>query len=249
MSFDLWAFGFQAVNVLVLVWLLQRFFWKPVAAMITQRRKAAQTMLADATAQADKAKAELAQIQSSRAEMEEARTKLMAKAQDQAKAARDDILAAARAAADDLADTAKAARARDESAEQAKSAKATQDLALIIAGQLVARLDGPAAQDAFLGWLSDGLAALPSAERADLLKTTLEVVTAHSTNSAAQKRITSAVAAALGAPPDLTFRTEPALLAGLELHSAHFILRNSWRADLARIAAALNGKGDVPDAA
>ena len=50
MSFDLWTLGFQAVNVLVLVWLLHRFFWKPVAGMIVTRQTAAATLLEEAEA-------------------------------------------------------------------------------------------------------------------------------------------------------------------------------------------------------
>ena len=34
MTIDWWTLGLQAVNVAVLIWLLGRFFWKPVAAMI-----------------------------------------------------------------------------------------------------------------------------------------------------------------------------------------------------------------------
>jgi F0F1-type ATP synthase membrane subunit b/b' len=50
MTFDLWTLGFQAVNVLVLIWLLHRFFWKPVAAMIAARQAAAATLLEEAEA-------------------------------------------------------------------------------------------------------------------------------------------------------------------------------------------------------
>ena len=53
MSFDLWTLGFQAVNVLVLVWLLHRFFWKPVAGMIVTRQTAAATLLEEAEAARD----------------------------------------------------------------------------------------------------------------------------------------------------------------------------------------------------
>ena len=38
MTIDWWTLGIQTVNVVVLVWLLQHFFWRPVAAMIEQRR-------------------------------------------------------------------------------------------------------------------------------------------------------------------------------------------------------------------
>jgi F-type H+-transporting ATPase subunit b len=37
MTIDWWTLGIQAVNVIILVWLLARFFWRPVAAMIEQR--------------------------------------------------------------------------------------------------------------------------------------------------------------------------------------------------------------------
>lgn len=36
--------------------------------------------------------------------------------------------------------------------------------------------------------------------------------------------------------PALQFVTDPALIAGLELRGPHFVLRNSWRADLETLA-------------
>ena len=39
--------------------------------------------------------------------------------------------------------------------------------------------------------------------------------------------------------PTLTYRTDPALIAGIELHGPHVTLRNSWRADLDRITQAM----------
>ncbi len=38
MTIDWWTLALQAANVLILVWLLARFFWKPVAGMIAERR-------------------------------------------------------------------------------------------------------------------------------------------------------------------------------------------------------------------
>lgn len=113
----------------------------------------------------------------------------------------------------------------------------------------MARLDGPAADAAFLGWLVEVLAALTDAERTALAGVNLEVVSATDQDSSAQGRIAKAISAALGVDAVLTFRTDPALIAGHELHLAHFSLRNSWRADLARIAAALGEKADLSDAA
>src|ERR1700735_2520227 len=38
MTIDWWTLAIQTVNVVILVWLLGRFFWRPVAAMIERTR-------------------------------------------------------------------------------------------------------------------------------------------------------------------------------------------------------------------
>ncbi len=62
MSIDWWTLALQALNVLILIWLLARFFWRPVAGMIEQRRTAAQSLLSDAEAKHAEAEAALADI-------------------------------------------------------------------------------------------------------------------------------------------------------------------------------------------
>lgn len=249
MTFDVWTLGFQAVNVLVLVWLLHRFFWKPVAEMITARQAAAATLLDEAGAERAEAETALADIAATQAELATERDAMLAKSRTDAEAAHDTLLAEARAEVDTLHDTAKAARVRADETLKANAVAEAQGLALTIARQLMARLDGSAVDAAFLGWLGEGLAALPGVERAALADVDLEVISAADQDRAAQDRIAKVIADALGASTTLTFRTDPALIAGHELHSAHFSLRNSWRADLARIAASLGEKGDLSDAA
>ncbi|KPP88530.1 MAG: F-type H+-transporting ATPase subunit b [Rhodobacteraceae bacterium HLUCCA08] len=248
MTFDPWTLGFQAVNVLVLVWLLHRFFWKPVAGMIAARQVAAATLLDKAEAARTEAEAASAEVTATRAGLAAERDATLATARKDAAAARDTLLAEARADAEALHDTAKAARVRAAETLKANAMEAAQGLAITIAGQLVARLDNVATDAAFLGWLVEGLAALPEAERAVLAGAPLEVVSAAAQDGAAQNRIVKAVGAELGGAANLTFRTDTALIAGHELHSPHFSLRNSWQADLARIAAALH-EDAVRDAA
>jgi F-type H+-transporting ATPase subunit b len=239
MTFDFWTLGFQAVNVLVLVWLLQRFFWKPVAATISARQAAAATLLDDAQAQKTKAEAALAEVDATRAALAAEPDALLAEARKDADAARDAVLQTARAEAEALHDTAKAARVRAAETLKASAMADAQGLALTIAGRLLARL-GPAATDAaFLGWLVDGIASLPEADRKALGDAALKVISATPQDSAAQDAIAKALATALGHPATLTFHTDPDLIAGHELHSPHFTLRNSWAADLARIKQAI----------
>lgn len=249
MTFDIWTLGFQAVNVLVLIWLLHRFFWKPVAAMIATRQAAAETLLEEAEAKRTEADAALVEIAATRSGLAAECDAMLAKARKDAEAARDTLLGEARAEVEALHETAKAARVRAAETLKANAVEDAQGLAITIAGQLAARLDGPATDAAFLGWLVEGLAALADAERAALSGAKLEVVSAADQDRTAQDRIAKAIGKTLGAPASLTFRTDPALIAGHELHAPHFSLRNSWQADLAQIAATLTEKGDLSDAA
>ena len=50
MRIDWWTLGLQTFNVLVLVLILSRFLFRPVAAIIEERRAAAAKLLADAEA-------------------------------------------------------------------------------------------------------------------------------------------------------------------------------------------------------
>src|ERR1700739_4973702 len=78
MTIDWWTLGIQAVNVLILIWLLGRFFWRPVAAMIEQRRLAAQKILAEAEAKRDEATAASAELERTRAGFAKEREAILA---------------------------------------------------------------------------------------------------------------------------------------------------------------------------
>ncbi|MFZ2871513.1 MAG: F0F1 ATP synthase subunit alpha, partial [Zavarzinia sp.] len=67
MTIDWWTLGLQAVNVTVLIWLMARFFWRPLAAIIEARQTAAATILTEAEARRAEAAAEAAKIAEARA--------------------------------------------------------------------------------------------------------------------------------------------------------------------------------------
>ena len=60
MTIDFWGLGLQAVNVLILVWLLSRVFWRPVAAAIARRQETTEKVIKAAKATQAKADAALA---------------------------------------------------------------------------------------------------------------------------------------------------------------------------------------------
>ena len=48
MRIDWWTLGLQTVNVLILVWILSRFLFRPVVAILEERRATAARLLDDA---------------------------------------------------------------------------------------------------------------------------------------------------------------------------------------------------------
>lgn len=235
MRIDWWTLGLQTVNVAVLVWLLQRFFWRPVAAMIEQRRTTTTAALADVEATHSKAAALLADAETARAGFGAERDAILRQAHDDAGQAATAQLsdAAARVAALEAAGAAATAAAQH--AAEGAWAERSSHLAVDIASRLAGRLDGQAVQASFLAWLLEQLRALPDATRLAVTGTSLEAVSAVPLDAASQARTTALIAEALGGPVAITYRTEPALIAGLELHGPHLDVSNSWRADLAKV--------------
>jgi F0F1-type ATP synthase membrane subunit b/b' len=113
MLIDWWTLGLQSVNVAVLVWLLGRYFWRPVASMIEQRRAAAQQAFADAQAKRSEAAAALAEIEKARAGLAREREAILAVARESAEQARAAILADAAKEAAALGGAATAAVAKN----------------------------------------------------------------------------------------------------------------------------------------
>jgi F-type H+-transporting ATPase subunit b len=237
MRIDWWTLGFQAVNVVILVWLLQHFFWRPIAAMIEQRRSATEKALADAKATHDKATAAMAEIVATRAGFAQEHDAIMAAAHAEAKKAAQVTLDAATKEAAAHTAAAHAAMLAEHDADEAAWTEHASQLAVQIAGRLAARLQGPAVSTAFVDWLVSSIHAMPAAARqtAAAEEGGFEAVSAEELAPDEQERTRGLIAKAFGAQLQMTFRTDPALIAGIELHGPHFALCNSWRADLGQI--------------
>ena len=240
MTIDFWGLGLQAVNVLILVWLLSRVFWRPVAAAIAARQEAAKAVTDTAAATQAKADAAMAEVTQARNGLAAERAVILERARAEADAAAKAITEAAHARVEAMQGAAKAAIAREAEALRKADAARASDLSLEIAAQLLGRLNGPAVQSVFLSLLVEAIAAMPDADRAALAADPGGVAIVTATDPGAEaEAIRTAVQAALGGAPDLRFVTDPALIAGVELRSPHFALHNSWQADLAQVRKAV----------
>jgi F-type H+-transporting ATPase subunit b len=92
----------QALNFLILVWLMKRFLYKPILHTIDAREKRIATELADADAKKAEARKERDEFQHKNEEFDQLRAALLRKATDEAKAERQRLLDEARKAAESL---------------------------------------------------------------------------------------------------------------------------------------------------
>lgn len=242
MTIEWWTVGLQAVNVTILVWLLARFFWRPVAGMIEERRAAAVQVLAEADAKRNEANNALVEIERIRSGFDKERETIIAAAHRSAEQERQALLALAAKEVATLEDSAKTSIEKERQAiEQAWVNRASR-LAIEIAKRLVSRLEGPAAGAAFLDVLLREIRALPEPVRKAMGGdgVVLEAVSATPLQPVDQQRQRQLIVEAFGAHPEINFKEDPGLIAGLELHGPHLVIKNSWRADLAKILADLS---------
>ena len=102
MLIDWFTVSAQAVNFLILVWLLRRFLYKPILVAIDAREKRIAAELADADAKKAEAQRERDEFQRKNQEFDQQRAALLGKATDEAKAERQRLVEEARKAADAL---------------------------------------------------------------------------------------------------------------------------------------------------
>jgi F-type H+-transporting ATPase subunit b len=102
MLIDWFTVGAQALNFIILVWLLKRFLYKPILNAVDAREKRIAAELADADEKKTEAQRERDEFQRKSKEFDQQRAALLTKATDEAKVERQRLLDDARKAADAL---------------------------------------------------------------------------------------------------------------------------------------------------
>jgi F-type H+-transporting ATPase subunit b len=249
MHVDWWTLALQTVNVLVLVWILGRFFIRPVTAIVAKRQDEANKLLADAEAARREAEAIRATSDKARAETDARRLGLLDEAQEEAKVEKARLVEEASREATKMRATAAATVATDRAKAEAELLRHAGELSLEIARRLLDRLPPEAALAAFTDGLCREIQTLPTESRAGLKPAApgepLVVWTAFDLPDAQKQFVRARLAEALGFEPAMAFRYDEALMAGLELRGRTTIVRNNWRSDLDRIREELAGEGST----
>jgi F-type H+-transporting ATPase subunit b len=243
MTIDWWTLALQAINFVVLVWLLQRFLYKPALAVIA-RRKAQVEQAFDETDRAKEAAAAAQQkFEASEVELAQSRQELMRRTHVELETERQQILEDARLEAAAMLDGARQQIETERAAALADNKEEIAGIAVDMAAGLLRQVAGGpsgsaelqlALNESFHAQLIDRLEQLPEEERRtlhqDLTGSTegLRLVTGTALSAAEQERWRAAIAERLGPLDGMTFQVEPDIIGGFELRFPHAVLSLAW---------------------
>ncbi len=248
MHSDWWTIGLQTINFAILVWLLHRFLYKPVLAMIDARKEEVRRQFDAVREVEEKAKAQLAAVEAERAgmaaEREGALKAAAAQAQEMAQARR----AQAEREAQELVDATRKTLAKEREKALDEARRLALDLGAGFAQRLLAEVPMQYRAEAWIDRIEQHLNALSPAERAALMRQLsngkpLTVVTACALPPATIDQWKERLRRVLDVSGGVTFDVNPDLIAGTELHFPTAILRFSWQSALAIARNEVGGHG------
>lgn len=233
------TFLLEIINFLVLVWILTRFLYRPVLAVIARRRAAIDEEIARAASMRRDSEALEKRYQGRiDAWNDERRTKLEALNREL------DMTRASRLAELQKTLEAERERAKAVAAErEAEAARRVEREALAqgarFASRLLERAAGPEAEARLTDLAIEALGALPADRAAELRGAparpapTASVSSAFDLPATQRERLASTLEHLLGAAPRPTFAVDPTLLAGIRIAVGPWILGLNLRDELA----------------
>lgn len=246
MQVDWWTLGLQALNFLILVWLLWRFLYRPVKDVIEKRKALAEQAFTEAKAREEAAEAARQRFEDSRAGLAQERHEMLDRLHVEMEAERTRVLEEARGQAQQIQEEARAAVAKEREGVLAETRKEVAALAAALAATVL-RDAGGDPDDALLDQLEAQLKGLPEAERARLAKdldtdgARLTVVTAAPVPQDARTGWAERLDACLGHGGKIDFAVDPEILGGAEIRLPHAVFSFTWADHLRKAGERLLG--------
>ena len=250
MRFDWWTLALQAVNFAILVWLLQRFLYKPVLRLIDARRAEIEKQFREARDAQTKAEALQAKAEQDRVAIATQRLALLKTAEAEADEAANARRARAEQEAAALLDSTRKALAKEREQTLGAMQEAALDLAGRMARRLIDELPLEARAEAWLKRIEQHVAAMPKAELERLVHDgakdgSITVVTASPLPAEAAAEWRRRLGDTFGVGAAITFHSDAVLIAGAELHLPNAVLRLSWQNSLAALRSEIATDADA----
>jgi len=170
MLIDWFTVAAQAVNFLILVWLLKHFLYQPILDAIDAREKRIAAELADADAKKAEAKKERDAFQHKNDEFDQQRAALLSQATVEAKAERQRLLNEARSEADALSTKRQDALKREQQGLNDEITRRTREEVFAIARKTLSDLAGTSLEERMSEVFSRRLQTLNDDAKEDLAK-------------------------------------------------------------------------------
>ena len=223
MLVDWFTVGAQALNFLILVWLLKRFLYQPILDAIDAREQRIALSLADAAAKEAEARTERDAFRRKNEAFDQQRAARLSQAIDEAKTERQRLLDEARQAADVLRAKRQEALQREQQSLYDEIARRTRAEVFAIARKALTDLAGTSLEERMSEVFADRLRALDDEARQGLassLKTSthpVRVRSAFELTSEQRAAIQTALNETLAADIQVRFDTAPDVISGIEL--------------------------------
>lgn len=229
MRIDWTTLALQLVNFAILVWLLQRFLYRPVLKVIDARRQAGDARYIEAQRMAETARRQLADLETQRAGIATDRGAALAQAREQARQLVESSRAQAERDAAALVDETRRTLARERESLLAQARQTALDLAAGMARRVLAEIPESLRMEGWLERIEQRMRSLPAAERAELADelaggAALRVVTAWPMSSDAEQRWRERLRETLRPDVGVTFETNADLIGGAQLCFPHSTL-------------------------
>lgn len=242
MEFDWTTFALEIINFLVLVWLLQRFLYKPVTGAIARRQAGIEKTLADAGAIRGEAEALKRQYENRMAEWEQEKARAFQQLRQEMEAERARLLAALQASLDEE-------RNRQRAVEQRRAIEQRQHLEEGVrfeggrfVARLLSRLASAGLEERILRLLLEDLPQLPDRELQALRGATrageAKIISAYPLDDAQRADLTEAIGRLAGRTVACEFVQDAGLVAGLRISIESWLLRSSLLDELQFFAGA-----------
>ncbi|MEP6763695.1 MAG: F0F1 ATP synthase subunit delta [Gemmatimonadaceae bacterium] len=223
MLIDWFTVGAQALNFLLLVWLLTHFLYSPILAAIAAREKRIADQIADATAKDAEASKQRDAYQKKTDAFDTERSALLKKATDEAHAEGERLLNEARQAADAL--SAKSAQALRSDAQQLRASisRTAQDQVFAIARKTLVDLASTTLEKQSVDAFAQRFRSIDASVKTGLSKALASasepavVRSAFDLPAEQQAEIQKTVNETMSAEVKLRFETAPELVSGIEL--------------------------------
>jgi F-type H+-transporting ATPase subunit b len=241
----------QIVNFLVLVWLLQRFLYRPIASAMRRREERIERRLAEAAAVREAAEDAAEELKRKEARLEARRAEILDAAREEARALEARLEADLRAEMEERRETWHAHLAEERAAFVASLRRQAGQRILEITERILAEYAGADVTDRVVATFTDRLRALEPEMRAKMSEAAAHggepavVHTGAAIGSAARGRITRAIHEILSADVEVEYREDPDMVLGIRLTLGDYTAEWSAVRYLERLQAEL---GEIIDA-